>query len=373
MKRILFFAFLIFSTRAWAQQAPAAPNTLTSTPLRLTPTATLDINNFVIAGTSSISETGPFIVNIHNSCFDTSLRVVGGRITTTSTISVGLRLTTGATLAVSYPASAATTSPSTNSVVPLTVTGSGAKAWMFGNLVRIQIPVATFPYNPASPDPRTPQLSDYSISQTSGSLAVTGQTAYVAVSPLSAQMHIYQAPGSYSADIDAAFPGAAAYCGGFVSPLMVFFDQNRPFFRGHSKLLNGDQGTYWPKGKDPGYFLALDRNGDGRIDGDELFGSEGGPSNGFEHLRELDENRDGVIDAADPLFAKLLLFRDWQGQTELIKASEKLESIELNYNPNQIIPIADRAELRENATLMFIANGKRKKGQIVDVWLKSHP
>jgi hypothetical protein len=63
--------------------------------------------------------------------------------------------------------------------------------------------------------------------------------------------------------------------------------------------------------------LALDRNGNGRIDhGGELFGTgtllKNGPhaENGFDALAEYDANADGVIDASDPVWSYLLLWTD---------------------------------------------------------------
>ncbi|MFK7089949.1 hypothetical protein AAFM71_14175 [Chromobacterium violaceum] len=59
-----------------------------------------------------------------------------------------------------------------------------------------------------------------------------------------------------------------------------------------------------------GGWLALDKNGDGKInDGSELFGPQSG--NGFADLARLDDNRDGVIDERDPAFAQL---RIWTGR-----------------------------------------------------------
>ena len=64
-------------------------------------------------------------------------------------------------------------------------------------------------------------------------------------------------------------------------------------------------------------FLALDRNDDGRINnGRELFGdatilrngSEAG--NGFEALKDLDDNGDGRLDPQDPVWGSLLVWRD---------------------------------------------------------------
>jgi hypothetical protein len=72
----------------------------------------------------------------------------------------------------------------------------------------------------------------------------------------------------------------------------------------------------WPTTTDDAW-LAYDRNGNGLIDdGSELFGntrrlaSGRNAEHGYEVLAELDENRDGVLDARDPRFAKLLLWGD---------------------------------------------------------------
>lgn len=64
--------------------------------------------------------------------------------------------------------------------------------------------------------------------------------------------------------------------------------------------------------KDHTAFLALDLNGNGRIDsGKELFGDQHGAQDGYEELRKYDLNADGQVDAQDPVFANLkLLFGD---------------------------------------------------------------
>jgi hypothetical protein len=63
--------------------------------------------------------------------------------------------------------------------------------------------------------------------------------------------------------------------------------------------------------------LRVDRNGNGRVDdGSELFGnytplSDGRTAgNGFEALREFDDNGDGKIDARDTVWQRLLLWTD---------------------------------------------------------------
>ena len=90
-------------------------------------------------------------------------------------------------------------------------------------------------------------------------------------------------------------------------------------------------------------FLALDRNGDGVINsGAELFGDQRGAVNGFEELRKLDGNSDGVIDRNDAAYDELRLFRDnGNGVTEdgelLGLAEGGIESISLRYrNVNEL-------------------------------------
>jgi len=84
-------------------------------------------------------------------------------------------------------------------------------------------------------------------------------------------------------------------------------------------------------------FLALDRNGNGKIDsGKELFGDQRGAANGYEELRKFDTNADGVINALDLDFDQLLLFRDnGNGVTEpgelISLADAGIESISLDY------------------------------------------
>jgi hypothetical protein len=87
-------------------------------------------------------------------------------------------------------------------------------------------------------------------------------------------------------------------------------------------------------------FLALDRNGNGQVDGgNELFGDQHGASDGFAELAKYDMNGDGLIDKYDPIFDKLLLFQDLNldGQSsddELSTLQDHgIESISVRSNP----------------------------------------
>ncbi len=85
-----------------------------------------------------------------------------------------------------------------------------------------------------------------------------------------------------------------------------------------------------PSGDDA--LLALDRNGNGRIDdGRELFGDQHGAANGFAELSKFDDNGDGRIDAQDAVFERLRLLRfDAQGQQQIQSLSQAgVSAIEL--------------------------------------------
>ncbi|HUF67506.1 MAG TPA: hypothetical protein VMM79_02555 [Longimicrobiales bacterium] len=146
----------------------------------------------------------------------------------------------------------------------------------------------------------------------------------------------------------------------------------------------------WTRAGSDDAFLAMDRNGNGRIDdGSELFGnhtparadrSEGTTSNGFEALKYLESPSygrsvpDGQIDARDAAFAKLLLWRD------------------LNHNgisePEELQPLADADVVAIGTAYRNIGrrdrfgNEFRQMGRITwkdgdgvlfDIWLKWRP
>lgn len=98
-------------------------------------------------------------------------------------------------------------------------------------------------------------------------------------------------------------------------PLLVDLDGNGPQTTGRAGAVAFDLAgdgqvapTSFVAGGDA--LLALDRNGNGRIDsGKELFGDQHGAANGFEELAKFDGNLDGRIDGADPVYSRLQLLR----------------------------------------------------------------
>lgn len=190
---------------------------------------------------------------------------------------------------------------------------------------------------------------------------------------------------SWSADfrtlnVNATFPGDLTICGGFFSPLMLFFDKDHPGFTARTdfKIHPASIATYWPEPSSKGYFLVLDLNKNGTIDDwTELFGEEPDRENGFKKLADYDSNGDGIIDAKDPVFKRLKLWRDRTGkghsrEEDLFSLSQMgVKSISLKYEYKSQIAISNRARLREKSTFVFEKKGLRKKGEIIDVWLSN--
>lgn len=132
------------------------------------------------------------------------------------------------------------------------------------------------------------------------------------------------------------------------SPIIIALGKDKSYRLSRVPVLfdiNGDgvkESIYWTREGSEDAFLALDRNGNGRIDdGTELFGDNTLPNvgNGFEALRQLAGGIEaGAVDKdhAGDLFSRLLLWtdRNHDGESqpdELEPASGKLDAVGLGY------------------------------------------
>jgi len=146
----------------------------------------------------------------------------------------------------------------------------------------------------------------------------------------------------------------------------------------------------WTRAGSDDALLALDRNNNGKIDdGSELFGNnspiypanpEVTAANGFEVLKFMDSLASGVtrvpdgrVDLRDPIFSRLLLWRDLNHNgisepDELTRVvDERIVAISTDYKAGRKI---DRFgnEFRQVGRVQW-SDGER--GDIVDVWLQS--
>ena len=174
-------------------------------------------------------------------------------------------------------------------------------------------------------------------------------------------------------------PGEKDFCGGYYSPLMAFFNHKRPSFKNVSEfpLIDGEL-VHWPEPKHAGYFLVLDRDGDGMISAaNELFINSKDHRNGFEHLATLDTNKDRVIDREDKLFHQLKLWKDVNGNG----ISEKSELLSLKKKNVQWISLRSQsieehygnyAKAVERTVFGYKnAQGRFKHSKMVDFWFKT--
>lgn len=200
------------------------------------------------------------------------------------------------------------------------------------------------------------------------------------VGPVSGAITTRVSADKKSVNVHASFPGAGGYCGGYYSPLMLFFDEAMPDFTGKSSFKISDEAasTFWPEANSPGYFLALDKNRNGSIDdGQELFGDQKN-DHGFQSLSTLDANDDGWISSDDPEFKNLLLWNDKNGdgvsqKKELVSISRlNVIAISLKYE-NVARSFGDRAMYDKKSIFKFKKKGKIESGKIVDVYFQARP
>lgn len=360
------------------------------------------------SGTVTRSGRGTMTIRLVNSCFATNLRAVSNPLAKSSLINAEIDLMVGGIkyhLFAEYPAALVGAGGSGNPTSGKVdyfksskagVTPVGGKVSAYGNIVEFKtnIPTSVSVDNEAnitvSKDPvalgslafvqsvqdckTDPVFGDYGWSSRMPTYAcgdfmgkdgdITATFGGFNVSPDRSLVELF-----------ISFPGETGFCGGFWSPLMVFFDEKIPTFNAVSDFpLNPGGKTYWPDANSPGYFLAIDRNKNGKIDQkDELFGNNNSAANGFEALKEFDSNHDGVIDAKDKDFHKLVLWNDKDADgvsqsKEITKAKLKLTKISLKYRVSA--ESLGKAEIRERAKFWYTdEKGKSRAGNIYDIWL----
>lgn len=360
------------------------------------------------SGLATRAENETMTIKIHNSCFPTNLRGVPNPLAPNSVLRASFDLNVGGVVRnfwVEYPASLVTAAGMTTaSVKPMAAstynTAVIQSAAIYGNTVVLKTPFKTGVTVDSAGKISMP--ANTSVSMANGGFSqnvkdcttgpVWGSYGYSSYIPTYGCGEYMGKSGKLTAsvggisvstdtsniEINVSYPGQTGFCGGFWSPLMVFEDDQRPNFDNSSKFpLNPGGETMWPKADHPGWFVAYDRDGNGLIDQkNELFGEEGEKiPNGFEALKALDSNKDGMIDSRDKEFKKLVLWQDKNGDgvsqpEELVPLSSKITKISLKYKKDEVRLLGKNAEERERSVYWFKdASGKLKKGTIIDIWI----
>ncbi|MBX2993920.1 MAG: EF-hand domain-containing protein [Bdellovibrionaceae bacterium] len=332
------------------------------------------------------------VVRIHNQCFGTNLRAVSNPVSPNGLIVARMNLNlNGAdtTIGVTYPGLTAENGrgfQTAQAIAKELVVGpENSTASVFGNVVTMVIPLTV---TSTTHTDGTVTVSQNRISVTNPTFDQDincGSGGLFALFGMGCGPYMGQAgrlsgdigtpivaADSSAVDITASFPGENGFCGGYFSPLMVFMDEKRPDFTGASDFpLYAFGKTAWPEAGSPGHFIAMDRDGNGKIDkADELFGDNQTYKNGFEALAALDSNKDGWITSKDKDFKKLVLWNDKNGngktdKGEVVKLSTVVEKISLAYTKGHVRPIGLYAEEREKS-IVILKGGK--KVEVVDMW-----
>ncbi|MNJ93274.1 hypothetical protein D3C87_109530 [compost metagenome] len=356
----------------------------------------------------SRSDSDVTYLDIYLSCFGTNLRGVSNPLARNSDVIATITYQDQGggyqDYVVTFPSNAAFSSAAVNE--PLTdshVRGPGGvilqtwKATLNGNLVRAEMKkTKTLSVDVSSSGTVFGAVQDVNaksdlIQAVRFEQRVTTPTAgqYVGMDgPLSANLSWYASENGKYITIYASFPGENKNCGGYYSPLMLSFDDAVPSLENSTQFLlnkedrkSGTKLKYsWPSFKGETYFLALDLNKNGKIDGGhELFGDINGYQNGFENLALYDENKDGVIDKNDKVFNQLVLWRDVNGdgisqKKELFKLSDfGVQSISLSF-ANETRYEGKRGKILGPASFDYVnKKNEKKKGKVWDVFLTVVP
>jgi hypothetical protein len=187
---------------------------------------------------------------------------------------------------------------------------------------------------------------------------------------------------SAAISVSASYPGQDGFCGGYHSPLMLFFSSARPEFTGKTKILRAKRGggaTYWVEKGHTGYFLALiDRKNEskGIYRANQLFGDEQYFQNGFSALAMHDTNGDNVIDSRDKSWKDLVLWKDKDGNSRSSKGElHSLESlgvvkIDLRYDTNYKKLYAERASALGKSSFSYKKGKEMATGVVTDIFFK---
>ncbi len=395
-----FLTATLVASTSWAQTTQVKASSTSVLPFTGPNLNDVVLDSQLMATGSSTQGT---TLDIIVSCFGTNLRSVPNPIAENSILYAKITyLTTSGskTFEINFPATATMknfASTSMDLTSKTTVVGNATEhlqARLEGNMIRINLSEAkTIPVDVLATGTDFTKLTDLATKSAFLSNITFRQTLpnnppptqFMAFDgPVSAASNWYASENGKSIIMLASFPGENHYCGGYFSPLVLKFDgdevpkvdrsSNFPLYgTGHHKIS-------WPTFEEQVYLLTLDLNNNGKVDGgNELFGDINNFQDGFKNLAEFDSNKDGVIDAKDPIFAKLKLWRDANhdgksGKAEIKTLKEMgVESISLQYD-GTMQAINSKAKVVGPGEFTYKdKKGDVKKGRVWDIFLKLIP
>lgn len=396
---------LIFSGGAMAQSMQTQSSAFDTMPSRGELLSNVVIDSQVVtAKVTSFTR-----LKLHLSCFATNLRSVGNPVTANSIVTAYLDVRTSSnavkTIEVKFPADylkpASTRLASESYAINYVSTVDAAvKISAYDNIIQLLIPnmkSVTLDSSGEIANVTEKNLILAGVRFAQGGAPNGYQGSYFgSTGPLSSNVKWYISKDGKTIDVYAAFPGAATpgmraryqgetrtgFCGGYYSPLMLFFGEKTSRFTETSdfKLSENQSGRiYWPEKNSEGYFLVQMKEEDKAVrDGSQMFGDNQDHPDGFSNLASYDLNKDQVIDRKDRIFKSLRLWNDKNADgvsqaEELFTLNQKgVQSLALDYL-HETRKFGERAEYKQRSSFVFVKDGKKQKGQLIDIWLSPAP
>lgn len=407
--KYLLASFYLLTSTAYGQVATQT-STVGVTDISILPIAGPNMSDVVLDSNLTLNNGATTYLDLHVSCYGTNLRSVANPVSPGSQVEARIRYLSASnvqkTFTVKFPAGAAMTNaiPAqdlTSSVVVRdsanVSTGEVFRTQMKDGLIRVAMKqTKTVPLDVLATGTEYGNLVDTNeksrtftgISFVQIMPAGASQQQYMGWNgPLTSSVRWYVAENGQTVTVYAAFPGQNGFCGGYFSPLMLKFNNTEvlPKMKAHSKFplyeqdIKNPPDISWPsfeKNEDV-YFLAVDKNNNGKVDsGAELFGDINGFDDGFANLAIHDENKDGVIDAKDPVFEKLVLWKDSNhdgiSQASELKKLKDMGVLSISLKFQKVMrDVGPDAKIMGPGEFSYIdKKGKSQTGSVWDVYVK---
>ncbi len=412
-KLLFYSSALLFTVTAGAQSTPKISQTQSTQFFDVMATGGSLLSNVVIDSQVTTARLGqPTLIRMHLGCYATNLRSIGNPVAANSIVTAYIDAYDQAgvvkPLRVQFPAEFLKPAPTriltqaqSDSLVVVDPTGLNAKVSSYDNIIQLAVPnmkemTVTSDGEITNVTEKNLIVAGIRFGQAASPNTALYGSYFGSTGPLSSSLKWYTSADGKIVDVYANFPGAASpgmraryqgetrtgFCGGYYSPLMMFFDESLPNFTAtsHFSLSKSQAGKiYWPEANSSGYFLVLDKKNNSKIeDGEQLFGDNDKFENGFKNLASHDSNNDGVIDKKDKVFKNLKLWNDKNADGISQKSELKtltgmgVVSITLKYE-SETQKFGDRAEYKQKSSFEFKKGGKSIKGTVLDLWFSPAP